>query len=101
MIIEAYRWQILLPHPAEELVSAEIRPRVIGTGGPLHHGLAVTTPEEIARRRRETLAQGIPTHIALCGGGYWIFLYPTPTTDYELTITESATAFGRRILREG
>jgi len=87
MRIEPTKWQVRLPIRVEEISAASVRePGKLAT-----HGLALTTCDDIARRRRESPAEGLPTHIALSGGGYWAFLYPTPTKAYDLTITEFAT----------
>lgn len=87
------KWQVLLPVPVEEIGAGSVRRTNVFPA--TVHGLAVTTPREIARRRREAPARGLPTHIALSEGGYWVFLYPTPPEEYDLTITEYATVLPR------
>jgi len=88
MKIPPFCWQICLPFKIEELASAELTSQTVP---PVRHSLTITTPAEIIRMRREALARGIPTHIALGGEGSWVFLYPTPAEAYDLAVTEYAT----------
>lgn len=88
MHISPYCWQIRLPVKIEEISAAS----ATDCGMPPHRAsLAVTSVAEIGRRRREAPAYGMPTHIALSGEGNWVFLYPTPREQLNLSLTELAS----------
>lgn len=84
--IPPYCWQILSP---AKIIGTVVKAVLVPVHGiPRRHALTVTTVAEIGQKRREALANGLPTHLAVSDNGDWLFLYPTPIEPYELTITE-------------